>query len=28
VRVKNLASHVLALALRQVTTDWVAAYGV
>ena len=28
VRVKNLASHVLALALRRVTTDWMAAYGV
>ena len=28
VRVKNLASHVLALALRTVTTDWAAAYGV
>jgi hypothetical protein len=28
VRVKNLASHVLALALRTVTSDWTAAYGV
>ena len=28
VRVKNLASHVLALALRTVTIDWTAAYGV
>ena len=28
VRVPNLASHVLALALRTVTTDWTAAYGV
>ena len=26
--VKNLASHVLALALRTVTTDWMAAYGI
>lgn len=28
VQVKNLASHVLALALRTVTTDWEAAYGI
>ena len=28
VRIKNLASHVLALALRTVTIDWTAAYGV
>ncbi|MHB8253290.1 MAG: DUF4338 domain-containing protein [Acidiferrobacter sp.] len=28
VRVPNLASHVLALALRTVATDWTAAYGV
>ena len=28
VHVPNLASHVLALALRTVTTDWAAAYGV
>ncbi|MHB8391716.1 MAG: Druantia anti-phage system protein DruA [Acidobacteriaceae bacterium] len=28
VRVKNLASHVLALALRTVISDWTAAYGV
>ena len=28
VRVPNLASHVLALALRTVTSDWTAAYGV
>ena len=28
VRVPNLASHVLALALRTVTTDWTAAYGI
>ncbi|MHB1765978.1 MAG: Druantia anti-phage system protein DruA [Gammaproteobacteria bacterium] len=28
VRVKNLASHVMALALRTVITDWTAAYGV
>lgn len=28
VQVKNLASHVLALALRTVTTDWETAYGI
>ena len=28
VHVPNLASHVLARALRQVTTDWTAAYGI
>ena len=28
VHVSNLASHVLALALRTVTTDWAAAYGI
>ncbi len=27
VQVKNLASHVLALGLRTVSTDWEAAYG-